>query len=207
MESSKPIESSLPVRESDLLDAFSAAAVRALEAIRVPAYIVDVQRRIRWQNPASIELVGDLRGRLDGSVGLDPDDVPRAREAFSRKLNGVAQTQLEVSVARPDGTRVRVAVNSVPLRDAGGAMIGSFGLVQVLRELEPASERTQAPTLSPRERETLALLAAGYSTEQMAQQMSISTETVRNHVKRVLRSLGASSRVEAVAKARRLGLL
>jgi DNA-binding NarL/FixJ family response regulator len=100
---------------------------------------------------------------------------------------------------------VRVAVNSVPLKNAGGAMIGSFGLVQVLGELEPSLE--SAPRLSRRERETLTLLAAGYSTPQMAQQMSITTETVRNHVKGVLRGLDASSRVEAVAKARRMGLV
>jgi DNA-binding CsgD family transcriptional regulator len=205
VESSKEIERLCPVREADLFEALSADVVGTLEAIRVPAYIVDRQRRVRWQNPASIELVGNLRGRLDGSAGLDPEDLPRAREAFAQKLNGAPSAELEVSVARPDGTRVRVAVNSVPLKDADGVVIGSFGLVQVLGEVDPSSER--APALSPRERETLMLLAAGCSTERMAQEMFISTETVRNHVKRVLRSLGASSRVEAVAKARRVGLI
>lgn len=176
-----------------------------LEAVRVPAYIVDRHRRIRWQNAASIELVGDMRGRLDGSVGLTAEDLARARDAFERKERGASHTELEVSVARRDGTRVRVAVSSVPLRNAGGALIGSFGLVQVLEEIEPAVER--APRLSPRESETLALLAAGHSTTQMADQMGIARETVRNHVKGVLRSLDATSRVEAVAKARRVGLI
>ena len=207
MDSPKPIESPFPVPEANLLKALSANAVRALEAIRVPAYIVDLHRRIRWQNAASIELVGDLRGRLDSSMGLDPEDLSRARETFTKKLNGAPHTEVTVSVMRCDGTRIRVLVNSVPLRDTDGAVIGSFGLVQMLGELEHTSERAPAPALSPRERETLTLLAAGYSTEQMAQHMSISTETVRNHVKRVLRALGASSRVEAVAKARRLGLI
>jgi DNA-binding CsgD family transcriptional regulator len=194
----------LSVPEQELLDALSADALPMLEAVGVPAYVVDRHRRVRWQNAASIELVGDLRGRLDGSV-LAPADLPRARSAFLRKQRGASHTELEVSVARPDGTRVRVAVNSVPLKNAGGAMIGSFGLVQVLGEIDPSFER--APRLSRRERETLTLLAAGYSTPQMAQQMNITTETVRNHVKGVLRGLDASSRVEAVAKARRVGLI
>jgi DNA-binding CsgD family transcriptional regulator len=194
----------LTVPEQDLLEALSKDALPLLEAVGVPAYVVDRHRRVRWQNAASIELVGDLRGRLDGSV-LAPEDLPRARDAFRQKQRGASQTELEVSVARPDGRRVRVAVNSVPIRDAGGAVIGSFGLVQVLGEIDPSLER--APRLSRRERETLALLAAGYSTTQMAEQMSIATETVRNHVKGVLRSLGARSRVEAVAKARRMGLI
>lgn len=175
-----------------------------LEAVGVPAYAVDVHRRVRWQNAASIELVGDLRGRLDASM-LGPEDLKEARAAFERKRQGASHTEVKVLVARPDGQRVRVAVHSVPLKNAAGEMIGSFGLAQVLEEVEPPSE--SAPLLSPRERETLTLLAAGYSTAQMAQQMGISKETVRNHVKGLLRSLGASSRVEAIAKGRRFGLI
>jgi DNA-binding CsgD family transcriptional regulator len=175
-----------------------------LEAVGVAAYVTDEHRRVRWQNAASLELVGDLRGRLDASL-LGPEDLAKARAAFEQKQNGASHTELEVLVAGRDGRRLRVAVSSVPLRNADGAMIGSFGLAQVLEELEPSSP--SAPLLSRRERETLTLLAAGHSTAQMAQQMGISKETVRNHVKGLLRSLGASSRVEAIAKARSLGLI
>jgi DNA-binding CsgD family transcriptional regulator len=194
----------LPVSETELLEALSADALSMLAAVGVPAYVVDVHRRIRWQNAASIELVGDLRGRLDASV-LGPEDLKRARAAFARKQEGASHTEVKVSVARRDGRRVRVVVNSVPLKNAEGGMIGTFGFAQVLEEVEPPSE--SAPVLSPRERETLTLLAAGYSTTQMAQQMGISKETVRNHVKGLLRSLGARSRVEAIAKARGVGLI
>ncbi len=193
-----------PVPVDDLLDALSVDVRRALEAVSVPAYIVDNQRRLRWQNAASIELIGDLRGRLDAGL-VAPADLARAREAFRQKQEGASHTKVEVSIERPNGRRVRIAVNSVPLKNADGAMIGSFGLIQVLGEIDPAS--ASAPRLSPRERETLTLLAAGYSTEQMAQQMGIAKETVRNHVRGVLSSLDARSRLEAVAKARRVGLL
>jgi DNA-binding CsgD family transcriptional regulator len=199
------MQSALQPADTDLLGALSAGIVGMLDQLRIPAYIVDRQRRMRWQNAASIELVGDLRGRHDDSVGLDPKDVVRARQAFARKLNGADHTHLEVTVARADGTPVRASVTSVPLKDGDGMMIGSFGLVQVLGEAHPRSE--DAPSLSPRERETLTLLAAGYSTVQMAERMGISKETVRNHVKRVLKSLGARSRLEAVVKGRRAGLI
>jgi DNA-binding CsgD family transcriptional regulator len=201
---SKTIENSLSVSESELLEALATDALRALETIGVPAYIVDFQRRVRWQNAASLDLVGDLRGRLDKSV-LEPDDLGRAREAFAKKMGGTPHTRVEVCVARRDGRRVRVAVNSVPLKSADGVMIGAFGLVHVLGEMETPFER--APRLSPREREVLTLLADGCSTAQMAEQMGIAKETVRNHVKGVLRSLGARSRVEAVAKGRSVGLI
>jgi DNA-binding NarL/FixJ family response regulator len=182
----------------------SADALQLLSAVGVPAYAVDLHRRVRWQNAASIELVGDLRGRLDASV-LGPEDLKRARSAFARKQRGAAHTDVEVSVARRDGRRVRVAVSSVPLKNNEGTMIGTFGVAQVLGEVEPPSR--SAPLLSPRERETLTLLGAGSSTAQMAEQMGISKETVRNHVKALLRSLGARSRVEAIATARDLGLI
>ena len=193
------------MQADELLEALSASAVGLLEAVAVPAYIVDNDLRVRWQNAASKELVGDLRGRLEGSSQVVPEDLDRARDAFIQKQNGAEHAEVELSVLRRDGTLVRIAVSSVPLKNPAGQMIGSFGLIQVLGELDQASER--APRLSPRERETLALLAAGHSTVEMAEQMAISKETVRNHVKRVLRALDASSRVEAVAKARRAGLV
>ena len=196
---------SSPAQTQELLEALSECAVALLEAVAVPAYIVDNELRVRWQNAASRELVGDLRGRLENSSNVVPEDLDRARDAFTQKQNGAEHTEVELSVLRHDGTRVRVVVSSVPLKDPAGAMIGSFGLIQVLGELEPASERP--PRLSPRERETLTLLAAGNSTDEMAERMSISKETVRNHVKRVLRGLDANSRVEAVAKAHRAGLV
>jgi DNA-binding CsgD family transcriptional regulator len=192
------------VNTDELLEALSAEAVGLLGAVAVPAYIVDNDLRVRWQNAASRELMGDLRGRLETSSNVVAEDLDRARDVFTQKQNGAEHAEVELSVLRRDGALVRVAVSTVPLKNPAGAMIGSFGLVHVLRELEPDSKH---PRLSPRERETLTLLAAGHSTAEIAERMAISKETVRNHVKRVLRSLDSNSRVEAVAKARRAGIV
>jgi DNA-binding CsgD family transcriptional regulator len=194
-----------PPQTEELLAALSTGAVDALELVSVPAYIVDTDLRVRWQNAASRALVGDRRGRLTESFQVVPGDRGRVRESFTQQRDGASHTQVEQWVLRPDGALVRVTISSIPLKNPAGKMIGSFRLVQVLRELEPASEHP--PRLSPRERETLTLLAAGHSTMEIAERMAISKETVRNHVKRVLRSLDASSRLEAVAKGRRVGLV
>jgi DNA-binding NarL/FixJ family response regulator len=45
----------------------------------------------------------------------------------------------------------------------------------------------------------LALLERGRTTRQIADELHLSTETVRNHVRQLLRTLGAHSRLEAVA--------
>jgi DNA-binding CsgD family transcriptional regulator len=61
--------------------------------------------------------------------------------------------------------------------------------------------------LTIREREALLLMAEGTSTEEIGVRMGVTRNTVRNHVQRVLEKLGARSKLEAVAIARRAGLL
>jgi two-component system, NarL family, response regulator LiaR len=59
-------------------------------------------------------------------------------------------------------------------------------------------------TLTAREWEVLDLLCAGANTEAIAEDLVLSPETVRSHVKNLLRKLGVKSRREAVLAAHRL---
>jgi DNA-binding NarL/FixJ family response regulator len=56
--------------------------------------------------------------------------------------------------------------------------------------------------LTPRQVEVLRLLEQGRSTKQIAQELHLSYDTVKNHVRHLLRALGVHSRLEAVAIAR-----
>jgi DNA-binding NarL/FixJ family response regulator len=60
--------------------------------------------------------------------------------------------------------------------------------------------------LSDRERDVLELMVAGLDRKQIAQELMISFNTVRTHVKNVLAKLGAHSTVEAVSVALRAGV-
>jgi DNA-binding CsgD family transcriptional regulator len=60
--------------------------------------------------------------------------------------------------------------------------------------------------LTPREAEVLALVAAGRSNRQIAQELFISPKTASVHVSNILAKLGVAGRVEAAAIAHRLGL-
>jgi DNA-binding NarL/FixJ family response regulator len=60
--------------------------------------------------------------------------------------------------------------------------------------------------LTPRQIQVLKLLSAGHSTGSVAEQLQLSTEAVRNHVRGILLALGVHSRVQAVVRARELGL-
>jgi len=59
-------------------------------------------------------------------------------------------------------------------------------------------------TLTDREWEVLDLVSAGAGTEEIAQTLVLSTETVRSHLKNLYRKLGVRSRDEAAEAARRL---
>jgi DNA-binding NarL/FixJ family response regulator len=93
---------------------------------------------------------------------------------------------------------------------AGGEMVLSrelaTTLVRKLREV-PESGMGLRPVRSPlstREWEVLDLLCAGASTKRIAEDLDLTVETVRSHVKRVLRKLGAHTRAEAIEIAQRM---
>jgi two-component system, NarL family, nitrate/nitrite response regulator NarL len=64
-----------------------------------------------------------------------------------------------------------------------------------------------APTLSAREREVLAMIAAGKTIPAMAKELFLAPSTVKTHVQRLYEKLGVSDRGAAVAEAMRRKLL
>jgi DNA-binding NarL/FixJ family response regulator len=143
-------------------------------------------------------VVGDQVGRRFTSV-VAPEDTRRARELFARKILGNTEvTDAPVVVVDSAGDRVAVEISSVPLRQ-GEHVIGVFG--QVSKALEEPQPHLDLH-LTPRQAEVLKLLERGRSTVQIADELHLSRETVRNHVRHLLHALGASSRLEAVAAAR-----
>jgi DNA-binding CsgD family transcriptional regulator len=77
---------------------------------------------------------------------------------------------------------------------------------------DPAGEEDEAEghepvALTAREREVLALLAAGASNKAIARALGVSVHTAKFHVASLTEKLGASGRLEAVAIALRTGLI
>jgi LuxR family maltose regulon positive regulatory protein len=61
--------------------------------------------------------------------------------------------------------------------------------------------------LTDRELEVLRLLAAGRRNREIAQELVVTLETVKKHTSHIFAKLGATNRTQAVAHARRLGLI
>ncbi|MGH3349736.1 MAG: helix-turn-helix transcriptional regulator [Nocardioides sp.] len=88
--------------------------------------------------------------------------------------------------------------------------LGLQPLLDELRSLGATPVKPQQATstaLTPRESEILTLVAAGRSNGEIGKQLFISTKTVSVHVSNILGKLGAGSRTEAAAIARRLQLI
>jgi PAS domain S-box-containing protein len=181
----------------------SAAELRTtLQRIAVPSVILDRGGELTWMNDAAIAAFGDLTGRHYSAL-FAPEDRVYADEQFRRKLEGVPVTDYEADMTLRDGRRVRAEISSVPI-PGGDVYNAVFGvLLSPLPKVAPAD----APHLTPRQAEVLHLLARGSSTDQIAAMLHLSRETVRNYVRQLLRALGAHSRLEAVANARRDGLV
>jgi PAS domain S-box-containing protein len=175
----------------------------ALETISVPSYVIDPTGVIRWCNPAAQRLVGDVRGKQFTSV-VAPEDTRRAREVFARNLAGPGRVHdSQAVVIGADGERIGVELSSVPLVE-NHRVVGVFGQVSDVDETPPPPAH---PHLTPRQAEVLRLLERGRSTDDIALELHLSVETVRNHIRHILRALGVHSRLEAVAVAHRQHLV
>jgi len=107
-----------------------------------------------------------------------------------------------VHIVHPREMRKRLeqALTEFVRTQAGGDTNGT-------RVLSSASAPSIDMRLTSRELEVLRSLAKGYSTRKIANQLTISSATVNNHIKHILTKLGAHARLEAIRNAERSGLI
>jgi two-component system response regulator DegU len=81
----------------------------------------------------------------------------------------------------------------------------------VLQQFQELSSKKEAEAfispLTPRETEILEFIAKGFLNKQIAAELGISEQTIKNHVTSILRKLNANARTEAVVVAIRQGLI
>jgi PAS domain S-box-containing protein len=177
----------------------------ALEDLAAPACIIDRDGRYRWLNRAYIELFGDRRGQpfVDAIV---PEQRALARTNFARKVVGKNTLVYDLQVIDRLGDTVTLRTTSAPLRH-DGEVVGVFGIGIPLDRATASKGTVSFDHLTPRQQEVLHLLGEGLETNDIAKRLGIADETARNHIRALLRALGAHSRLEAVVMGMRMGVL
>ncbi|MFB4320080.1 LuxR C-terminal-related transcriptional regulator [Actinomadura sp. 21ATH] len=161
-------------------------------ALREPLSLAD--RVLAMAVQAARDLEQDLAVRDEADQALARLNAPCAGSAAARweeiravhaELRGLAD-----QVTDPD-VQARLLRASSRLAAAG-------------REGAPAAA---SPGLSPRELDVLSYVAIGCTNAQAAQQLGLLPATVKSYLKSAMRKLNSHTRMEAVARARRSGLL
>lgn len=155
--------------------------------------------RCRWAvgRPGTAdELIAAWRTCVEAFEGYGhPYETARSRARLAQAYAAAGDRRaadVEAAAVRESGVRL----GSAPLVALASAIEGTGGPVEVGPE-----------HLTRREQEILAQLARGRSNGQIGQQLFITTKTASVHVSNILAKLGAASRGEAVAIARKHGLL
>jgi len=180
-----------------------------IDRLAVPAGVCDTAGRFLHANAAAEQgsgrTIGELRHKHVTEIA-PAETHEHVLTQFRRAVDGDA-ADFETVFLDGRGNLHGLRAIFLPIIGKGGvsAVLGlGFSAPDVPADPLPYE---QLPRLTRRQREILELIAAGHSTEQIASQLTLSTETVRNHVRGMLRALGARTRVEAVAVARRFGYL
>lgn len=83
------------------------------------------------------------------------------------------------------------------------------GLIRLTgkEQVREAPASGEVPSLTPRQLEVLRMLSRGQSAAEIGRELYLAEKTVRNHISALLQALGAHSQLEALARAREVGLL
>jgi len=161
-------------------------------------------------NDSGLKLARKIKQRLP-SIGVivltsNPED---AQLFQALKAQAVAYLSKEINPDELIHTIRRVARGEHPINENLTARPKLAE--QVLHQFQELSWRSEtegfiAP-LTPREMEILNYIAQGYLNKQIAAELDISEQTIKNHVTSILRKLNANARTEAVVVAIKQGLI
>jgi len=177
-----------------------------------------------WFETASPVTRAGLESLLEGSLGIElvdslaqadvmlRDDPPRAS---SDGLPIVPTVVLSDEPPTADlfrgGVHAILPNDATPEQIVAALQAASVGLIAIPVEASAlmisAASEPAVENLTPREMETLEMLAEGLSNKQIAARLHISEHTAKFHVNSILSKLDAGTRTEAVMRAFRSGLL
>ncbi len=179
-----------------------AAAIAKAEELTPDVVLMD----IRMPRVNGIEAARRIREILPTTrilmltVSDEEDDL---YEAIKAGANGYLLKEISVEEVA-DAIRAVAQGQSLISPSMASKLLSEFN---ALAKRAAAREQLPAPVLTARELEVLRLVARGMSNREVADQLFISENTVKNHMRNILEKLHLHSRMEAVMYAVRKRLL
>jgi LuxR family maltose regulon positive regulatory protein len=185
----------------------SALAAEPVQRNRVRSAVELLQRLLpaakaagRVENAIRILVPQALAFQMEG-------DADQALSALNQALSLAAPegyVRIFVDEGEPMARLLRRALAEGIAPSYVSRLLAAFG-----ESAQPVPRATKAlvEPLTERELEVLRLIAAGLSNREIAQELVVAVSTVKSHINHIYGKLDAKSRIQAVAKARKLGLL
>ena len=176
------------------------------------------------EGPAAVEMASELAPdvvlmdvRMPGMTGIEAtarirEQVPTARilmltvsddedDLFEALKAGAVGYVLKGA----DLGEVKSAIEAVY---KGDSFVSPQMATKLIAEFTALSrgERERRPKITPREQEILQCIARGWSNKKIAEELFISENTVKNHIRNILEKLQLNSRIEAAMYALKEGL-
>lgn len=144
-------------------------------------------------------------GLPDGS-GIDLTRELLARQPGLRVVLYTGATDAELLYQGLDSGAQGYALKAGPTQELLAAIAqvaagGTYVDPRLDRVLLSERATARVPQLSPREREVMHHMAEGLTADGVGEQLGVSVETVRTHVRNAIRKLRARNRVHAIALA------
>ncbi|MFJ8360831.1 response regulator [Streptomyces sp. NPDC093984] len=168
-------------------------------AVRPDVAVLDV----RLPDGDGITVCRELRSRMPELACLmltSFDDEDALLDAIMAGASGYVLKQIR-------GSDLVSAVRTVA---SGQSMLDPATTARLMHSLraDPAEQPALSPelaSLSPRERDILALIGDGLTNREIGKRLYLSEKTVKNHISRLLAKLGVQRRVQAAVLATHLG--
>jgi PAS domain S-box-containing protein len=180
--------------------------------------------------PASDVLGRNIDDVLEARDALDTEALAGGQEAATRRWDGTSGgiPNFDLEVRTRSGERIWVSVSTIVFDNqrTGRRLFVRLAhdiaqsrrnaellnrMLAVARDVvalaDDASQHAPVEPLSEQERRILTLFAAGNNSSTIARKLSISAQTLRNHLHHINRKLRTHNRLEAVTHAQRRGLL
>ena len=169
--------------------------------------IEQVIRILSEQKSVDLLLLDLMMPGMDGDHGIKQvrqtsPDVPIIIVSVNEDIDSIRSSLAAGAMGYiPKTSTPGVTVSAIKLVLGGGIYVPPH-ILNTANETRPAEVSTSEPALGPltrRQQEVIKLIEAGKSNNAIAEELGLSTGTVKMHVSAIFKKLGAANRTEAVA--------